>query len=237
MMSNNLERISDLIQGINEYLTAPACSNELTRLSKYFQQYKKLQKDIDQAGRLQKRGLKKQLEDLQNQITESEEACLKCIFDRIIHEIKPNLENQTRLLSTVSPQAVTFIQNLRLPITSEIPALTSFINEYKKVQNSITSDIKRVCTSLLQENKSNINLYSNLVTLESSSIQKTINMTENALNVMRLEDLLKAISSLKNESEIIKQQLNSSTEIVQQKLLQSTHELLSSIQEGTKRSL
>jgi hypothetical protein len=237
MMLNNLQQISDLIQGVNEYLSSPACSNELTRLSKHYQQHKKLQKDMEQAGRLQKRGLKKQLEDLQILITESEEACLKCIFDRIIQEIKPNLENQKRLLSIVSPQAVTFIQNLRLPLTSEITALASFINEYNKVQNTITSDIKRVCTSLLQESKSNVNLYSNLVTLDSSSIQRTITLTENALNVMRLEDLLEAISALKNESEIINQQLASSTEIVQQKLLQSTHELLSSIQEGTKRRI
>jgi len=234
-MLNNLQQISDLMQGVNEYLSSPACSNELTRLSKHYQQHKNLQKDMEQAGRLQKRGLKKQLEDLHNLIIETEETCLKCIFDRIIQDIKPNLESQKRLLSTVSPQAATFIQNLRFPLTSEINALASFINEFNKVQNTIASNLRRVCNSLLQENKSNVNLYSNLVTLDSNSIQRTITLTENALNVMRLEDLLEAISALKNESEIINQKLASSTEIVQQKLLQSTHELLSSIQEGTKR--
>ncbi|MHA2330105.1 MAG: hypothetical protein ACXACR_16425, partial [Candidatus Hodarchaeales archaeon] len=237
MTTKNLEKITHMLMQLNEIISSPVCSTELTQLSKLNQQAINKEKEIEHAGRRQKRGLKKEIEQQQLQIEKSEEACLQCIFDTIVKDVKSLLNNLDTSLSAISPQAANIIRNLKFPLTSEISSLASFIEELDKAQKSVTSEVRSTCNQLLQENKMKINLYSDLIELESSTIQETNTIQEDSLRIMRLEELLKSISALKKEKQIINQQLASSTGTVQQKLLSACHELLSAVQEGAKRKI
>jgi hypothetical protein len=237
MVSDNFEQISNLIMRLNELSPSPVCSTELTNLSKLIQESVKINKEFEEAGRLQKRGLKKDLESAQKKIIESKESCLQCIFDTIVSSVKPILDHQVNALSAISPKAASLIRNLVFPLTSEISSLTSFIEELNQVQMSTISEVKRTCNVLLQENKAKIRLYSELITINLETTSKTNSLSEDALGVMSLGALLETFSILKKEGDLINKQLSASIETVQQKLLSTCHELLSAIQEGAKRNI
>ncbi|MFX0087834.1 MAG: hypothetical protein ACFFAU_19435, partial [Candidatus Hodarchaeota archaeon] len=94
MSSVNIDQISKLITRLNEIIKTPVCSTELTRLSKLIQEVDNLNKQFEEAGRLQKRGLKKSLEDAQLKVSEAQESCLQCIFDTLVSILKPSLDRQ-----------------------------------------------------------------------------------------------------------------------------------------------
>ena len=64
MSSDNLNLISEILSKINKLLSKPVCAPELTKYSKLVQQYSQLVTEVDKAGRLGRRGLKKQQEQL-----------------------------------------------------------------------------------------------------------------------------------------------------------------------------
>ena len=103
MSSGDLKSISGILSSLNDFLPSPVCTTELTKYSKLFQQHDELMQEIEKAGRLAKRSLKKKQEQLQNEIASSEEAVLQCIFNSIVKDLKPIIENQAESLSTVAP--------------------------------------------------------------------------------------------------------------------------------------
>ncbi|MFX0014928.1 MAG: hypothetical protein ACFFB2_07395 [Promethearchaeota archaeon] len=237
MSSGNLNLISEILTKLHRLISKPVCAPELTKYSKLVQQYSQLTTEIDSAGRLAKRGLKKQQEQLQSDMSKSEEVCMQCIFDALVRDLKPILENQTQALSAVAPQAASLLRDIRFPLTSEIRAVITFIEDVEKVQANTTIQTKNLCKGLLNDNQSKINNYKNLISLNERSFPQTKNLTEEALNSLSVSDLLKSYSTLKEEEKYINQQLATSTDTVQQKLLQSVHELSYSIQEGAKRNI
>ncbi|MFX1507201.1 MAG: hypothetical protein ACFFDC_14060 [Promethearchaeota archaeon] len=237
MSSDNLTLISDILSKINKLLSKPVCAPELTKLSKLIQQYSQLETEVDKAGRLAKRGLKKQQDELQSDLMASEEACLQCVFNSLIKDLKPLLETQIQALSAVAPQAASFLRNLRFPLTSEIDTMSSFLDEVEKVQAETTVQIRSLCEVILNDNQSKIEMYKDLISLDPSIYQHTKILTKDTLNSLAISDLLKSYSNLKKEEELINQQLAASSENVQEKLLQSAHELIYSIQEGAKRKI
>ena len=64
MSSVNIDHISQVITRLNEIIKTPVCSSELTRLSKLIKEVDNINTQFEEAGRLQKRGLKKSLEDI-----------------------------------------------------------------------------------------------------------------------------------------------------------------------------
>ncbi len=237
MSSVNIDQISKVITRLNEIIKTPVCSTELTRLSKLIQEANNLNKQFEEAGRLQKRGLKKSLEDAQLKLSEAQESCLQCIFDTIVSVLKPSLDSQIQSLSSIAPRAASLISNLSFPLTSELMPLTSFIEELAQTQKNVLLEIGNICNQILQQNKTKIQIYSNLISLNPSYIQQTKNLTKDALNVMKIDNLLDTIIALNKESELIDQQLASSSEAVQQKLISTSHELNSALQEGIKRNI
>jgi len=237
MSSDNLNLISEILTKLNKLISKPVCAPELTKYSKLVQQYSQTTKEIDKAGRLAKRGLKRQQEQLQSDLTESEEVCLQCIFNSLVRDLKLILENQTQALSAVAPQAASLLRNIRFPLTSEIGAIITFIEDVEKAQADTTIQTRNLCKMLLNDNQSKIKIYKNLISLDERSYQQTKILTEDALDSLSVSDLLKSYSTLKEEQKLINQQLATSTDTVQQKLLQSVHELIYSIQEGAKREI
>jgi len=63
MSSDKLTLISEILSKINKLLSKPVCAPELTKLSKLIQQNSQLEAEVNKAGRLAKRGLKKQQEE------------------------------------------------------------------------------------------------------------------------------------------------------------------------------
>ncbi|MHA2246253.1 MAG: hypothetical protein ACXADY_14910 [Candidatus Hodarchaeales archaeon] len=237
MASDKMNLISEILTKINKLLSKPVCAPELTKLSKLVQQYAQLEKEARKAGRLAKRGLKKQQEQLRLDIADSEEACLQCIFSTLLKDLKPRLETQIQALSGVAPQASSLLRNLSFPMTSEIDTISSFLEEVKKVQADATIQTKTLCKVILDANQSKINIYKDLISLDQSQFKHTKILTEDTLNSLAISDLLKSYSALKKEEELINQQLAASSETVQEKLLLSAHELIYSIQEGAKRKI
>jgi len=237
MPSDKLTLISEILSKINKLLSKPVCAPELTKLSKLIQQNSQLEAEVNKAGRLAKRGLKKQQEELQSDLMSSEEACLQCIFNSLIKDLKPLLETQIQALSAVAPQAASFLRDLRFPLTSEIDTMSSFLEEVEKVQTETAVQIRSLCKEILHNNQSKIVMYKDLISLDMSLYQHTKILTEDTLNSLAISDLLKSYSALKKEEERINQQLAVSSETVQEKLLRSAHELIYSIQEGAKRKI
>ncbi len=237
MSSDKINLISEILSKMNKLLSKPVCAPELTKLSKLVQQYSQLETEATKAGRLAKRGLKKQQEQLQSDLMDSEEACLGCIFNSLIKDLKPLLENQIQTLSNVAPQAASSLRELRFPLTSEIDTISSFLEEVEKVLADTTIQIRAFCKVILNDNQSKITIYKDLISLDQNLYQHTKILTEDTLNSLAISDLLKSYSALKKEEELINQKLAASAETVQEKLLQSAHELIYSIQEGAKRKI
>ncbi|MHA2203003.1 MAG: hypothetical protein ACW991_04885, partial [Candidatus Hodarchaeales archaeon] len=237
MSSDKINLISEILSKMNKLLSKPVCAPELTKLSKLVQQYSQLEAEANKAGRLAKRGLKKQQEQLQSDSMASEEACLQCIFNSLIKDLKPLLENQVQALSTVAPQAASLLRELRFPLTSEIDTISSFLEEVEKVLAETAIQIRAFCKVILNDNQSKITIYKDLISLDQNLYQHTKILTEDTLNSLAISDLLKSYSALKKEEELINQKLAASAETVQEKLLQSAHELIYSIQEGAKRKI
>ncbi len=233
MSSTNLEEISRLLMRINEITSSPFCSSELTQLRKLAQQASKTEEEMNQVGMFQKRGLKKTLEQIQQDLNESEEKCLKCIYDVIVRELKPSLDRQIQSLSAILPQTANILQNLRLPLTSELSSLTTFFNDFDSLQNKVKGESLELCNGLLRDNQEIINNYLSLISFDSTDIKNSNSLTKDSLNVMKLENLLETILSLRKEKQYINSQLSSSTEFVQQKLLSMYHELTSALQDAS----
>jgi len=232
-----LDEISQLLTRLNKYFSSPVCSKELSLLSKLVQQYSQAEKEIESAGMLAKRGLKKQLEQIQLDIKHSEEKCLDCIFKAIVDVLKPELNRQADNIVTVAPQASNSIREINLPLTAELNAINAFLNNLERTLENSKTQVKELCMNILEENKSKTMLYSDLVKLDSESLKTTKNLNEEILSTYDPQGLINTYFELKKEGELIDKQLASSRNIVQDKLLQQSHELYYSIQEAEKKDL
>ncbi|MFX0123634.1 MAG: hypothetical protein ACFFAE_08325 [Candidatus Hodarchaeota archaeon] len=237
MSSDKIDLISEILSKMNKLLSKPVCAPELTKLSRLVQQYSQLEAEANKAGRLAKRGLKKQQEQVQSDLMDSEEACLRCIFNSLIKDLKPLLENQIQTLSSIAPQAANLLRNLRFPLIAEVDTISSFLENVEKGLVETTIQIRSFCKVILNDNQSKIKNYRDLISLDQSLYQQTKILTEDTFNSLSIFDLLESYSTLKKEEELINQKLAASTETVQEKLLQSAHELNYSIQEGAKRKI
>ncbi len=232
-----LEEISKLLTRLNKYFSSPVCSKELSSFSKLVQQYSQTEKELESAGMLAKRGLKKQVEQLQLDIQRAEEKCLECIFKSIIDFLKPELDKQADSLATVAPQASNSIRAINLPLTADLNAINIFLNNFERILENSKTQVKELCLNILEENKSKTMLYSDLVKLDSESLKKTRNLNEEILSTYDPKGLINTYFDLKKEGESIDQYLDSSRNIVQDKLLQQAHELYYSVQEAEKKNL
>ncbi|MHA1968154.1 MAG: hypothetical protein ACW964_10175 [Candidatus Hodarchaeales archaeon] len=237
MSSNNLGKISTIVERLNEFFPSPICSTQLTNYSKIIQKIKKTTNEFEKAGRRQKRSLKGELEQLEKESEEFEEECLKCVFNAITSELKQYSDNQTQALSAISPQAVQVIRDVKFPITSEFDTIELFIESFTRTQKTVLNQVKDVCNNLLVENKMIVKTYSDLIQLDQSSYQQTSTLTSDALNVMKLEDIVAKISVLRRENALLSEKLSSSSDNVQERLLLTVHDLISAVQEGGKQNI
>jgi uncharacterized protein (UPF0147 family) len=234
MSSNNLTELTDLISKLNKHLSTPVCSRELTSLSKQIQRYSQLENEITSAGRLAKRGLKKQQEQIQVEIKKGEEGCLECIYDSIIKTLKPKLDDQANSLSTVAPQASKSLKGLNLPLTSEINAIHDFIKNLETILENSIKQVRDLCSKVLDENKSKITNYSDLVKIESNALKQSKSLNDEILSTYDPQGLITIYFELIEEGKLIDLHLSSSKNLVQEKMLQQTHDLLYSINEAEK---
>ena len=185
-----LDEISQLLTRLNKYFSSPVCSKELSLLSKLVQQYSQAEKEIESAGMLAKRGLKKQLEQIQLDIKHSEEKCLDCIFKAIVDVLKPELNRQADNIVTVAPQASNSIREINLPLTAELNAINAFLNNLERTLENSKTQVKELCMNILEENKSKTMLYSDLVKLDSESLKTTKNLNEEILSTYDPQGLI-----------------------------------------------
>ena len=234
MSSIDLKKLAALLSRLNTHFTAPVCSRELTSLSKQIQDYSKLETELSSAGRLAKRGLKKQLEEMESEIKKGEEKCLECIYDSLIKTLKPKIDDLTNNLSTVAPQASNSLKRLNLPITSEFTAIENFLDQFERILESSTKNVSELCSKILDENKSKITIYSDLVKIESRSLKLSNSLNNEILSTYDPQGLIDVYFELIEEGKHIDLQLASSKDLVQDKMLQQTHELLYAIDEAEK---
>jgi hypothetical protein len=234
MSSLDLKKLTDLLSRLNTHFATPVCSRELTSLSKQIQDYSQLEKEMSSAGRLAKRGLKRQQEEMQSEIKKGEEKCLECIYDSVIQTLKPKIDNLTNSLSTVAPQASNSLKRLNLPITSEFNAIVEFLNNFESILESSTKNVSELCSKVLDENKSKITIYSDLVKIESRSLKLSNSLNNEILSTYDPQGLIDVYFELIEEGKHIDLQLASSKDLVQDKMLQQTHELLYAIDEAEK---
>ena len=234
MSSIDLKKLTDLLSRLNKHFPAPVCSRELTSLSKQIQENSQLENQIESAGRLAKRGLKKQQEEMQVALKKGEEKCLECIFDSLVKTLKPKLDDLANSLSTVAPQASNSLKNLNLPLTSEFNAIEDFINNLERILESSTKNVIEICSKVLDENKSKITIYADLVKIESRSLKLSYSLNDEILSTYDPQGLVDVYSELLEEGKHIDLQLASSKDLVQDKMLQQTHELLYAIDEAEK---
>lgn len=237
MALSNLDKITQMLTKLNKHFSAPICTKELTLVSKLVQQLTQIEDEINSAGMLAKRGLKKQQEQLQLDIKQAEEKCLECTLNSIIESLKPDLNDQAEKLSVVVPQASNSIRELNLPLTAEIDAIEIFITNLEQALEESKNQVKDLCITTLEENRSKTTLYSDLVKLDTDSVKLTKTLNEEIISTYTPKGLIKAFLDLKKEGDFIDQQLSSSKNLVQDKLLQQAHELLYSIKEAEKRNL
>ncbi len=237
MSSNNFGKITNIVERLDEFFQSPICSAQLTNYSKLIQKVKKITNEYEAAGRRQKRNLKKDLEQFEQKSEELEEECLMCIFKAITSELKKYTDNQMQSLSAISPQAVQVIRDVKFPLTSEFDRIEQFIESFTSTQKSVLNQVKDFCINLLNENKKNIKAYSNLIQLDQLTYQQTNTLTSDALNIMKLEDIVAKILLLRRENESLSEKLNSSSDTVQAKLLLTIHDLISAVQEGGKQNI
>jgi hypothetical protein len=234
MSSKNMKKITDLLSKLNKHFSTPVCSRELTSLSKQIQKYSQLEDEIISAGRLAKRGLKKQQEEIQALIKKGEDNCLECIYESIVKTLKPKLDDQANSLSTVAPQAANSLKSLSLPLTSEITAIDDFTKNLEVILESSINQVRDLCSKILDENKSKITIYAGLVKLDSSKLKQSKKLNDDILSTYDPQGLIKVYSELKEEENLIDLQLSSSKNLVQEKMLQQTHELLHSMNEAER---
>ncbi|MHA2390025.1 MAG: hypothetical protein ACXACW_14995, partial [Candidatus Hodarchaeales archaeon] len=234
MSSKNMKKITDLLSRLNKHFSTPVCSRNLTSLSKQIQKYSQLEDEIRSAGRIAKRGLKKQQEEIQALIKTGEDDCLECIYESIVKTLKPRLNDQANSLSTVAPQAANSLKSLNLPLTSEINAIDDFIKNLETVLEISIRQVKDLCSKVLDENKSKITIYTDLFKIESSALKLSKSLNDEILSTYDPQGLIKVYFELKEEGKLIDLQLASSKNLVQEKMLQQTHDLLYSIKEAEK---
>ncbi len=234
MSSKNMKKITDLLSRLNKHFSTPVCSRNLTSLSKQIQKYSQLEDEIRSAGRIAKRGLKKQQEEIQALIKTGEDDCLECIYESIVKTLKPRLNDQANSLSTVAPQAANSLKSLNLPLTSEINAIDDFIKDLETVLEISIRQVKDLCSKVLDENKSKITIYTDLFKIESSALKLSKSLNDEILSTYDPQGLIKVYFELKEEGKLIDLQLASSKNLVQEKMLQQTHDLLYSINEAEK---
>ncbi|MFX0115969.1 MAG: hypothetical protein ACFFB3_15570, partial [Candidatus Hodarchaeota archaeon] len=234
---NSSDHISSILSFLNDFFPQPACSKELMNLSQIERKAKELEQEFETAGRFQKRNLKKQHEKALLETKEATNSVLQCIFDVIAGDLKPLLEKQSKSVSTVDPQAGSTLSSLKLPLTPEKDAISIFIEQLKLAFVKVINTLRIRSKELLAHNKSEIAKYGSLVSLDSSSWSKTSSMTEEAIDLLKLDDLIELIPNLRDEKKRISQGLNLSTGQIQEKSLQHIHELLSILKEGEKRGI
>ncbi len=235
MFSKNLNKITDLLSRLNKHFTTPVCSRNLTILSKHIQKYSQLEEEVRSAGRIAKRGLKKQQEQMQSEKKKLEDECLDCIHRAIIETLKPELDSQANSLSTVAPQASKSLRSLNLPLTAEIEAIDEFIKNLETILKNSVNQVRDLCTKVLDENKSKITIYADLVSIESKELKQSQSLNGEILSAYDVKELVTIYSELLEEGKLIDSQLVSSKNLVQEKILQQTHELLFSIKEAEKK--
>jgi hypothetical protein len=236
-LSSDYKIISEILASLNEFIPSPACAYELKAYSKLNRSYKKLDREIELAGRMQKRSLKKNQDKIVVDMRVAEDKVLQCIFDTLSNKLKPNLDNQAKNILSIAPDAANKLRSLRLPLTPEIETIGNFLEELRLIYDGTISQIKNICKNALIANKSKIEAYSGLISLSQSSLQQTSSLTSETLDVMKFEGLVDVLTVLLREEALINQQLASSTDHVQEKLLQTIHDLTYTIQEGAKRNI
>ena len=235
--SDNYLQMSKISTKLGEFLSSSVCPKLLTQYSKISQKLTNLEQELEKAGRFQKRNVKKQVDDLEVELSKDKDKFLDCVFDIIVKDLKGELQNLASNLSTVDPQVVASIRELQLPLTAELEVITAFIDKLADVQKNIVVGVRKICENILILNKSNITTYSSILSLDQNLYETTKNLTIDSLGVMRLEELLQARMQLLKEKEELIQRLASSQDSVQENLMQIVHELNSAMTEAIKRDL
>ncbi|MFX1512865.1 MAG: hypothetical protein ACFFCQ_09790, partial [Promethearchaeota archaeon] len=237
MSTDNLRKLTEILERLNDFFLAPICTSHLTNLSKHIQLLNKLSEEIKSASMFQKRKLKKEFDDTKENLLAIEEKCLNCIFDGILKELKPRIDKQIQSLITLHPQTSRLLKGLKFPLTAEIDPISNFIDEIQSAQQDVLTDIRKLCQDQYLTNTTKIDTFKDLVTFDLTSYPKTNQLSSETIDLMKLDELIRIIPLLKKEDEELNKQLSTSKTVVQEKLLQMIHELNSAVQEGNKRGL
>ena len=135
--SDNYLQMSKISTKLGEFLSSSVCPKLLTQYSKISQKLTNLEQELEKAGRFQKRNVKKQVDDLEVELSKNKDKFLDCVFDIIVKDLKGELQNLASNLSTVDPQVVASIRELQLPLTAELEVITAFIDKLADVQKNI----------------------------------------------------------------------------------------------------